>query len=126
MQPKLEHTLQNLHEFLEQEREALLLGLVNEAVSLHDQKNIAIRDFELALRSQSPETLTLPLRTRIQKLLKIAEENMQFLQTMRHGVNRLISRINHLDDGAKVGTYSADGQKLVFSQAPEINEQRCE
>ena len=119
MQTSLEDALTQLTQFLDQEREALLLGLVTEAVSLHDGKSNAIQAFEIALRSEAKSDMPQSIRRRIEKMLRTAEENKQHLLAMRNGVNRLVSRINHLDESATVGAYGADGRKLAFSQASQ-------
>lgn len=93
-----------------------MLGMVTEAVGLHDQKSIAIRNFEAALRSGSGKPVSMSIQKRIAKVLKLADENAQYLLAMKHSVNRIIHRVNTLDENTHVGAYGADGRKLSFSQ----------
>ena len=122
MQTTLEAALTQLSGCLNQEREALVKGLIKQAVSLHDTKTLAIRDFEAALQSEPASAMSETVQKQIASLMNTAHENAHYLIAMKHGVNRLLERINNLDASTQVGTYAANGHKVSFSQTlPRTN-----
>ena len=113
----LEACLEAVEQTFEQEAEHIIRGQIAEIGALAPIKvehlgALANAIEGGALRGQ-PDTLI----RRVQRLQATAIEHDQHLQAMRHGLSRVLQRIDRLQSDANVGSYNQYGDRVQFSGA---------
>ena len=113
----IEACLDTIEQTFEQEAEHIVRGELNEIGALAKTKvehlgalsNAIERG---ALRGQSETVID-----RVRRLQMTALEHDRHLQAMRHGLSRMLQRIDRLQNDANVGSYNQYGARVQFSNA---------
>ncbi|MEO1405809.1 MAG: hypothetical protein AAFV54_04880 [Pseudomonadota bacterium] len=113
----IEACLDTIEQTFEQEAEHIVRGELNEIGALAKTKvehlgalSNAIE--QGALRGQSETVID-----RVRRLQMTALEHDRHLQAMRHGLSRMLQRIDRLQNDANVGSYNQYGARVQFSNA---------
>lgn len=114
---EFEACLTSVESVFEQEAEHIVRGEILELGEISQRKAEQLSALTNAieaggLRSQ-PESVV----ERVKKLQSTAVEHDRHLQAMRHGLSRILGRIDRLQSDAQVGSYNQYGARVQFSGA---------
>jgi len=102
---------------LEQERELLNAGRAAEVASLIEDKMRALQEFESVLEAEGTSDALIHVRSMVEYIVQMAEENSAHLQAVRNGLRHAIHRIESLNASVHVGSYRAGGTQMSFTNA---------
>ncbi|MEM7329981.1 MAG: hypothetical protein AAF437_14665 [Pseudomonadota bacterium] len=115
--PNIESCLAAVEETFEREAEHIVRGEIAGIGELAAIKAANLGALSNAIESGAlkgqPETII----NRVRRLQSTAIEHDRHLQAMRHGLSRVLQRIDRIQSDANVGSYNQYGDRVQFSGA---------
>lgn len=113
----LENCLSTIEDVFEKEAEYIVSGQLAELGELSSAKFEHLTTLSNAIEAGAlrgqPETLV----KRISKLQATASEHGRHILAMQHGLKRVLSRLDRLQNDSQVGSYDQSGTRVQFSGA---------
>lgn len=113
----LEACLKAVEDVFEKEAELIVRGDITEIGELARVKADQLNELSNAIESGGLRGQPEAIISRVQHLQVVAVEHDRHLQAMRHGLSRMLDRIDRLRNDASVGSYNEYGAKVQFSDA---------
>lgn len=106
-----------LKEILLKERELLVEGRANDALSLKDQKENALENLTEALQSLQSSSGVGDNLFYLKDIIRLAKANEIHFIAVRNGLRNLMSRLASTDASSQAGVYNQYGNQIRFSGA---------
>ncbi len=114
---EIEACLNAVEQTFEQEAEHIIRGELIEIGALAREKVEHLGALSNAIAGGALRGQSEALVNRVRRLQSTAIEHEQHLQAMRHGLSRVLHRIERFQSDANVGSYNQYGGRVQFSNA---------